>query len=191
MLSRGCPTLALHPAAQACPSLGGVCATPPLTPARRPPKRPLQDSAAERRARRTRTLNAAHAARVQRGLIRYLQVVVDLSRAAAATDMRPLRAAVMAGCLARFIRAFFDENPLSQLGLVAMREGTACVLSPLASSPVGCVRGDLGVGGGSRARRARCHMHRQAGRVGDPRRHVSPPPPNTRRSSCRRRTSPG
>uniref|UniRef100_A0A1D2A663 Ssl1-like domain-containing protein n=1 Tax=Auxenochlorella protothecoides TaxID=3075 RepID=A0A1D2A663_AUXPR len=134
------------------------------------------DSAAERRARRTRTLNAAHAARVQRGLIRYLQVVVDLSRAAAATDMRPLRAAVMAGCLARFIRAFFDENPLSQLGLVAMREGTACVLSPLASSPVGCVRGDLGVGGGSRARRARCHMHRQAGRVGDPRRLVSPPP---------------
>ncbi|KAL6770737.1 TF2H2 [Auxenochlorella protothecoides x Auxenochlorella symbiontica] len=93
------------------------------------------DSAAERRARRTRTLNAAHAARVQRGLIRYLQVVVDLSRAAAATDMRPLRAAVMAGCLARFIRAFFDENPLSQLGLVAMREGTAHVLSPLASSP--------------------------------------------------------
>ncbi|KFM22709.1 General transcription factor IIH subunit 2 [Auxenochlorella protothecoides] len=93
------------------------------------------DSAAERRARRTRTLNAAHAARVQRGLIRYLQVVVDLSRAAAATDMRPLRAAVMAGCLARFIRAFFDENPLSQLGLVAMREGTARVLSPLASSP--------------------------------------------------------
>lgn len=94
------------------------------------------DTQTERRARRLRTLHAAHAARIRRGLIRYLEIVVDLSRAAAATDMRPLRAAVMANALARFIRAFFDENPLSQLGIISMRDGVAHILTSLSSGPV-------------------------------------------------------
>lgn len=61
---------------------------------------------------------------------------MDLSRAAAALDMRPMRAVVMANALSDFIRAFFDENPLSQLGIVVMRDGVAHTLTPLSSSPV-------------------------------------------------------
>ena len=52
-------------------------------------------------------------------------------------DMRPVRSAVMSGILQQFVRAFFDENPLSQLGLVVMRDGVAERLTELSSSPVG------------------------------------------------------
>jgi hypothetical protein len=60
------------------------------------------------------------------------------------TDMRPVRSAVMAGAVTRFIRAFFDENPLSQLALIVMRNGVAEQLSSMSSSPV---RGCMGVFG--------------------------------------------
>lgn len=64
------------------------------------------------------------------------QIVVDLSRAASIGDMRPNRLAVMAGVLQGFIRRFFDENPLSHLGLLIMRNGIAERLTDLAGSPV-------------------------------------------------------
>ncbi len=65
-----------------------------------------------------------------------VQIIVDLSRAAAIGDMRPNRLAVMAGVLQGFIRKFFDENPLSHLGLIIMRNGIAERLTELAGSPV-------------------------------------------------------
>lgn len=64
-----------------------------------------------------------------------MALVVDLSSAAAATDLRPVRAAVMSRCACALIRAFFDENPLSQLAVLALRDGIAHVVSPLSSSP--------------------------------------------------------
>ena len=65
-----------------------------------------------------------------------LQIVVDLSRAASIGDMRPNRLAVMSGVLQDFIRNFFDENPLSHLGIIIMRNGIAQRLTDLAGSPV-------------------------------------------------------
>lgn len=62
--------------------------------------------------------------------------MVDLSRAAAVDDMRPNRAAVVGACLHTFIREFFNQNPLSHLGLIVMRNGVAEQLTPLSSSPV-------------------------------------------------------
>jgi hypothetical protein len=66
----------------------------------------------------------------------HLQIIVDLSRAASIGDMRPNRLAVMAGVLQGFIRRFFDENPLSHLGLLVMRNGIAERLTELQGSPV-------------------------------------------------------
>ena len=43
---------------------------------------PLQNPEEEQRARRRRLLSAAQSARIRRGMIRYVQVVLDLSRAA-------------------------------------------------------------------------------------------------------------
>lgn len=56
---------------------------------------------------------------------------------AATADMRPHRAAVLVGVAQQFIRTFFDENPLSQLGLVVIHNGVAQQLTELSSSPVG------------------------------------------------------
>ena len=68
-------------------------------------------------------------------MIRYLQIVVDLSRAASLTDMRPGRSAIMFHVVQQFIRAFFDANPLSQLGIIVLRNGVAERLTELSSSP--------------------------------------------------------
>jgi transcription initiation factor TFIIH subunit 2 len=68
-------------------------------------------------------------------MIRYLQLVVDLSKAASMTDMRPVRSAIMFHVVQQFIRAFFDANPLSQLGIIVLRNGVAERLTELSSSP--------------------------------------------------------
>ena len=67
---------------------------------------------------------------------RFLQVVIDLSKAASISDMRGSRIAVMSAVLQAFIREFFDQNPLSQLGIVRMRGGVAERLTELSGSPV-------------------------------------------------------
>ncbi|OSX76817.1 hypothetical protein BU14_0175s0010 [Porphyra umbilicalis] len=72
---------------------------------------------------------------VRRGMIRYAVLVVDLSAAMAATDWSPSRGEAVASAADTFIRAFFDENPISQLALVALRDGVAELLSTLNSSP--------------------------------------------------------
>ena len=59
----------------------------------------------------------------------------------------------MSGVLQQFVRTFFDENPLSQLGVLVARNGVAERLSDLSSSPVrrwqqgGAGRRMLGQGG--------------------------------------------
>jgi hypothetical protein len=69
-------------------------------------------------------------------MIRYMQLVVDLSSAASAIDFRPSRLAVMVEAVQAFIREFFDQNPLSHLGIVFIRNGVAEILTELSSSPV-------------------------------------------------------
>ncbi|GMH28846.1 hypothetical protein Nepgr_030689 [Nepenthes gracilis] len=79
--------------------------------------------------------SAATTARIQKGLIRYLYVIVDFSRAAAEMDFRPSRMAVIAKHVEAFIREFFDQNPLSQIGLVIIKDGIAHCLTDLGGSP--------------------------------------------------------
>lgn len=92
-------------------------------------------SIAEHQARRKRLLSAATSERIRRGMIRYVNVIVDLSRAASLTDMRPIRSAAMFGALKTFIRRFFNDNPLSQMGIIVLRNGIAEQLTELSSSP--------------------------------------------------------
>ena len=62
---------------------------------------------------------------VRRAVMRSLLLVVDCSRAAGAADaeMRPSRLAAMADTASAFVTAFFDQNPISTLGLLVMRNG--------------------------------------------------------------------
>lgn len=72
---------------------------------------------------------------VRRGVIRSLVVVVDLSAAAAAPDMRPTRAAAAASAVGSLVRAFFDANQLSSVSIVVTRNGRAERLTELSGSP--------------------------------------------------------
>jgi transcription initiation factor TFIIH subunit 2 len=92
-------------------------------------------AAAQRRARRRRASEAALTARVRKGLIRYCLLAVDLSSAAAGHDLRPNRTAAMLMAARQFVRAYFEANPLSHLGLVLLRDGRAERLSDLGCSP--------------------------------------------------------
>ena len=95
-----------------------------------------QDHTLEQRKKRQRLLTASQQARIRRGMIRYMQLVVDLSSAASASDFRPTRLAVMVEAVEAFIKEFFDQNPLSHLGIVLIRNGVAEILTELSSSPV-------------------------------------------------------
>ncbi|DBA94955.1 TPA: hypothetical protein ACH3X1_002481 [Trebouxia sp. C0004] len=96
--------------------------------------RPL-DVREEQRAKRRRLLSAAASAHIRRGMIRYLTVVLDMSRAASMTDMRPNRGAMMIQILQLFVREFFDQNPLSHLSIMMLRNGRAERLTELSGSP--------------------------------------------------------
>ncbi|GAV62068.1 Ssl1 domain-containing protein/C1_4 domain-containing protein [Cephalotus follicularis] len=97
--------------------------------------------------RRLRALAAATnstTARIQKGLIRYLYIVVDLSRAASEMDYRPSRMAVVAKHVEAFIREFFDQNPLSHIGLMTIKDGVAQCLTELGGSPESHVKALMG-----------------------------------------------
>lgn len=85
--------------------------------------------------RRRLLLRSAPQNRIQKGLIRYLYAVLDFSKAASATDYRPSRMAVVAKTTETFIREFFDQNPLSLIGLITIKDGVAHCLTELGGTP--------------------------------------------------------
>mmetsp|Transcript_3700 Transcript_3700/g.16249 ORF Transcript_3700/g.16249 Transcript_3700/m.16249 type:complete len:402 (+) Transcript_3700:95-1300(+) len=87
------------------------------------------------REKRRKIAMAAANSHVCKGMIRFLYVVVDLSQAVNEADMRPSRLAVVSGILYKFFREYFNQNPLSQLGLVVTRNGIAERLTELSGSP--------------------------------------------------------
>eukprot|EP00891_Asterochloris_glomerata_P009977 jgi/Astpho2/9977/e_gw1.00153.17.1_t len=93
------------------------------------------DVKAAQRAQRKRLLSEEAGLRIRRGMIRYLVVVLDFSRAASMDDIRPSRGRHLLDLTRQFIREFFDQNPLSHLSLVIMRHGRAEMLSSLSGSP--------------------------------------------------------
>ncbi|XP_010257340.1 PREDICTED: general transcription factor IIH subunit 2 [Nelumbo nucifera] len=95
--------------------------------------------------RRIRSLfSSATTSRIQKGLIRYLYIVIDLSRAASEMDFRPSRMAVVAKHVEAFIREFFDQNPLSHIGLVTIKDGVAQCLTDLGGSPDSHIKALMG-----------------------------------------------
>ncbi|XP_020101074.1 general transcription factor IIH subunit 2 [Ananas comosus] len=87
---------------------------------------------------------SSSSSRIQKGLIRYLYVVFDLSRAASETDYRPSRMVVVAKCAEAFIREFFDQNPLSHIGLVTIKDGVAQRLTDIGGSPESQIKALMG-----------------------------------------------
>ncbi|KAK6936016.1 Ssl1-like [Dillenia turbinata] len=106
--------------------------------------RPIDNKATYHAQYRRRIRSTPSTARIQKGLIRYLYIVVDLSRAASEMDFKPSRMAVVAKNVEAFIREFFDQNPLSQLGLVFVKDGVAQCLTELGGSPDSHIKALMG-----------------------------------------------
>lgn len=73
---------------------------------------------------------------LQRGIIRHVLLVLDLSFAMTEKDLRPTRFLLMLRYTAAFINEFFEQNPISQLGIIGMRDGLAKRISDLSGNAV-------------------------------------------------------
>ena len=72
---------------------------------------------------------------LQRGIIRHLLLVLDLSTAMSDKDLRPTRYLLTLRYTINFITEFFEQNPISQLGIIGTRDGLALTISPLSGNP--------------------------------------------------------
>lgn len=72
---------------------------------------------------------------VQRGIIRNLVLIIDLSAAMGETDMRPTRLRTTLEYASEFITEYFSQNPISQMAIVSMRDSLAQLVSPLDGNP--------------------------------------------------------
>ncbi|KAL9129264.1 MAG: hypothetical protein Q9217_002245 [Psora testacea] len=71
----------------------------------------------------------------QRGIIRHLLLVLDLSIAMAEKDLRPTRHLLTLTYTIAFVTEFFEQNPISQLGIIGMRDGLAIRISDISGNP--------------------------------------------------------
>ncbi|KAL8365685.1 hypothetical protein RB595_004473 [Gaeumannomyces hyphopodioides] len=72
---------------------------------------------------------------IQRGIIRHLVMVLDMSLAMDEKDMLPSRHRVAVAYAVDFAREFFDQNPISQLAIIGMRDGVAVRISDMSGNP--------------------------------------------------------
>ncbi|GAM83647.1 hypothetical protein ANO11243_016350 [Dothideomycetidae sp. 11243] len=72
---------------------------------------------------------------LQRGIIRHTLLVLDLSTAMTEKDLRPTRFLLTITYTIAFITEFFEQNPISQLGILGMKDGVAIRLSDMSGNP--------------------------------------------------------
>ena len=72
---------------------------------------------------------------LQRGIIRHLLLLLDLSTAMSEKDLRPTRYLLTLRYTIAFVTEFFEQNPISQLGIIGTRDGLALTISPLSGNP--------------------------------------------------------
>ncbi|CAG9125577.1 unnamed protein product [Plutella xylostella] len=62
---------------------------------------------------------------IRLGMMRHLIVAIDCSEAMSLQDLKPTRFLCTIKMLEKFVEEFFDQNPLSQLGIIAMKNKRA------------------------------------------------------------------
>ncbi|KAL2021130.1 hypothetical protein VTK56DRAFT_7436 [Thermocarpiscus australiensis] len=72
---------------------------------------------------------------LQRGIIRHLMLVLDMSFAMAEKDLLPNRYLLTLNYAVEFVREYFEQNPISQMGIVGMRDGIAVRISDMSGNP--------------------------------------------------------
>lgn len=71
---------------------------------------------------------------LQRGIIRHMMLVIDMSFAMAEKDLLPNRYLLALNCAIEFVKGYFEQNPISQLGIIGMRDGIAVRISDLSGN---------------------------------------------------------
>ncbi|GAA94518.1 uncharacterized protein L969DRAFT_83920 [Mixia osmundae IAM 14324] len=77
---------------------------------------------------------------IQRGIIRHLYFIIDLSEAMTDRDLRPTRLELTIKYAIEFVNEYFDQNPISQMAILVTKDGIAERISPLSGNPVDHVR---------------------------------------------------
>lgn len=72
---------------------------------------------------------------LQRGIIRHMVLVLDMSFAMAEKDLLPTRYRLTISYAISFVKEYFEQNPISQLGIFGMRDGVAVRISDLSGNP--------------------------------------------------------
>ncbi|KAI0862570.1 Ssl1-like-domain-containing protein [Xylaria cubensis] len=72
---------------------------------------------------------------LQRGIIRHLVLVLDMSFAMLEKDLLPTRHQLSMAYASEFVREYFEQNPISQLAIVGMRDGIAVRISDMSGNP--------------------------------------------------------
>ncbi|KAI3327655.1 TFIIH basal transcription factor complex, subunit SSL1 [Xylariaceae sp. AK1471] len=72
---------------------------------------------------------------LQRGIIRHLVLVLDMSFAMLQKDLLPTRHQLTMAYALEFVREYFEQNPISQLAIIGMRDGIAVRISDMSGNP--------------------------------------------------------
>ncbi|KAK6363295.1 hypothetical protein TWF730_000735 [Orbilia blumenaviensis] len=72
---------------------------------------------------------------IQRGIIRHLVLILDLSSAMLEKDLRPTRFLLTLRFARDFVTEFFEQNPISQLSIIGMHDGLALRISDMGGNP--------------------------------------------------------
>ncbi|KAI2641964.1 Ssl1-like-domain-containing protein [Xylaria nigripes] len=72
---------------------------------------------------------------LQRGIIRHLVLVLDMSFAMLEKDLLPSRHELSMAYASEFVREYFEQNPISQLAIIGMRDGIAVRISDMSGNP--------------------------------------------------------
>ncbi|KAL2863460.1 TFIIH/NER complex subunit SSL1 [Aspergillus lucknowensis] len=72
---------------------------------------------------------------LQRGIIRHVVLVLDLSQSMTEKDLRPTRYLLTLRYAQEFVREFFEQNPISQIGVLGLRDGLALRVSDMSGNP--------------------------------------------------------
>lgn len=73
---------------------------------------------------------------VEKGVIRYLCVLLDASHAMEPNDLKPNRRRITSDLIDAFIVDFFAQNPISQLGFIICHDGIAEKVTELSGNPI-------------------------------------------------------
>lgn len=95
----------------------------------------LQASISEitHKAKRRRLLDRI--GNVRLGMMRHVFLIIDMSSAMSDPDLKPNRLATSIKLLENFVEEYFDQNPISQLGIIVTRNKRAEKITELGGNP--------------------------------------------------------